>query len=1071
MPVTQLPFRAFIPDGSRYGQELDRFENVLPINMGARALQQKQAVASVADGPMLGAYVHIFQQSVAEQVLRPDGVAEGDNPLWFPNSGSTVWTPLNEEIPSDGDFIYMKGGLSTVGARMTASNVATPAAGTQTLSLRYRVVNYSAPTVSVTSITRSGATATVTTATSHGLSNGDYAVIAGANQTEYNGVFKITFIDSGSFSYTVSGTPATPATGTITMKRAWWLRTAVEEGPGTIRLTDEAAGGADVTTFTHRSTTHTPTVTDWSNLFFTFIGTVPGDPTYIRPISDDSVVGTWTTHSGGTSNLFATIDEVAADDADYVVGPPLAPGQTASFTVNLASSTQLWWNDQTTHAPHYRYFALNSGTTLQVYLLQGSTVLDAWTHANLTAGVWTTVTSSQLSQNTINTLKVTGYTNLKLRFVEIYPSSVASTQTQFARPTSDVSVGVWENELATQVNVFASIDESSLGTSDFATAVSLPLAGDPALPYTFALGAVSDPIEHAGHIFDVWVTAAGFGTHAGRLELLEGSDVRASLDFLVTAGGGTQQKTLTLSAAEAATINDYANLRGRITLLPDTTNWSLTLYMAQLSVPQPRRLRISWAELQLPTDARIEVSWVEYRTPATDTTYRGDIVTRFCGSRNKLYTFDPSAFTDRSKAGSPAYGSAVPGGWHFCSWGNHVIATNFVDAVQWRQNNTGNFADLITSTEKPKARFCCPARGMLLLGGINLTNHENDEVWWSALENIPDFHPAATTTQCDFQRLVATPGQLTGLVGGNDPFVFKRGSLYRLFWVDGDLVWEPQLISDSVGTPYSRSIVAGQATIYFWGGETFYRLPTAPGATPQPFAGPVLSRYLTDTHFSEGAIKQVSPAGMKEEDQVMIGAWDRHAGLIAWAYQGKNDSEWKHSRAVVYNPIEDRWSVWNLPAANLAALFSLPNTINDDQHILKGLLGIDWDGANSKWLRFDGESTYSITLRTKIFPIAMEQEGRPRKVRLKGVLPVFTADTLTGEIWPDVTVTVTSSIDLRFETGSYSAAYTASAAADPRQWLPFDQEGYWFQITLDVPTMRRKILRTLDALYLDWELR
>jgi len=65
-----------------------------------------------------------------------------------------------------------------------------------------------------TSITRSGSVATAT-CTAHGLVNGKKVLIKGATQQEYNGVFTITYIDANSFSYTVSGSPATPATGTI----------------------------------------------------------------------------------------------------------------------------------------------------------------------------------------------------------------------------------------------------------------------------------------------------------------------------------------------------------------------------------------------------------------------------------------------------------------------------------------------------------------------------------------------------------------------------------------------------------------------------------------------------------------------------------------------------------------------------------------------------------------------------------------------------------------------------------------------------------------------------------------
>jgi len=44
---------------------------------------------------------------------------------------------------------------------------------------------------------------------------------------------------------------------------------------------------------------------------------VTGTPQFARPTSDQSA-GTWTTNSGGTTNLYATIDETSLDDADYI---------------------------------------------------------------------------------------------------------------------------------------------------------------------------------------------------------------------------------------------------------------------------------------------------------------------------------------------------------------------------------------------------------------------------------------------------------------------------------------------------------------------------------------------------------------------------------------------------------------------------------------------------------------------------------------------------------------------------------------------------------------------------------
>ena len=65
-------------------------------------------------------------------------------------------------------------------------------------------------------ITRSGTTATVTTASAHGYATNNWITIAGATQTDYNGTVKITVLTTTTFSYTVANSPTTPATGTIT---------------------------------------------------------------------------------------------------------------------------------------------------------------------------------------------------------------------------------------------------------------------------------------------------------------------------------------------------------------------------------------------------------------------------------------------------------------------------------------------------------------------------------------------------------------------------------------------------------------------------------------------------------------------------------------------------------------------------------------------------------------------------------------------------------------------------------------------------------------------------------------
>ena len=72
---------------------------------------------------------------------------------------------------------------------------------------------------SVTLITRTLSVATVTTAAVHSMDSTNMIEISGANETAYNGTFQITVTGASTFTYVVTGTPDTPATGTIVYKK------------------------------------------------------------------------------------------------------------------------------------------------------------------------------------------------------------------------------------------------------------------------------------------------------------------------------------------------------------------------------------------------------------------------------------------------------------------------------------------------------------------------------------------------------------------------------------------------------------------------------------------------------------------------------------------------------------------------------------------------------------------------------------------------------------------------------------------------------------------------------------
>lgn len=86
--------------------------------------------------------------------------------------------------------------------------------------------------ISISNLVRAGQIATATS-TDHGLTDGSYVTVTGAVQSEYNVVEKrVIVIDANTFAYVVSGSPTSPATGTISAAYSY-----VEEGQVRIGFT------------------------------------------------------------------------------------------------------------------------------------------------------------------------------------------------------------------------------------------------------------------------------------------------------------------------------------------------------------------------------------------------------------------------------------------------------------------------------------------------------------------------------------------------------------------------------------------------------------------------------------------------------------------------------------------------------------------------------------------------------------------------------------------------------------------------------------------------------------------
>ncbi len=127
---------------------------------------------------------------------------------------------------------------------------------------------------------------------------------------------------------------------------------------------------------------------------------------------------------------------------------------------------------------------------------------------------------------------------------------------QFARPTSDVSLGGWSGP------AWSAIDEVTASDADF---TSSPVAPSNAT-LEVALGAVEDPQVSTGHYvrYRFQKDAANGAQINVTVALMQGAVQIASWVHTNIANGFTTV-TQTLTGPQADAITDYANLRLRFT--------------------------------------------------------------------------------------------------------------------------------------------------------------------------------------------------------------------------------------------------------------------------------------------------------------------------------------------------------------------------------------------------------------------------------------------------------------------------------------------------------------------------
>lgn len=944
MPEIFIPFGAFAPEGGDVGEGLVRSDNAIPIHRGHRPLRQRADVATLAgDGPVTGAFVHIFQAEITQQHALP---ASDGNPVPIQLVGSDgrtedLWELLHKKDADDSKFVVWGGAPTDIEISFPLEPLEDPGVHTgHAARLRYRV-------------TGGGGAWTVTVGLNSGLS-------------------------------TVAG----------------WS----ESGTG------DTEGWVDVPLPLEES--EAENISNYEALRLDLGFTVAGSAQFGRPVQDLALNG-WTNQAGSSTNVFQAIDEASASDADYAQSPPLQLGGARSkYRVALTDLVDPFVKDDAvgTYTLRYRYKATNAGVNVKATLGHGGTgtggtVIVSQEHTGITPGSF--IAGSLEIEDEIWAIASSAYENLWIEFEGHWPTEGSSVATQNVVATANVhSSGMTPSGAATLWEAIA--------TDDAATVVSDGSFGS---QVTVAAPGV-DPGLDTAHL----IRLEGFSSTApavarGKVTLFEGLVERFTGNFTVTGVGS--EVVFPIHPSFAATIGNYANLRLQIEDRPGAGEGALRINYVRLETTAPRRAQISWAELETPSTAQGQISLVNLSVPAVVTEYAGDKPTIYAGTPSALYEVSASGFEDISKSGG--YGVGVTGetgaAWRFCQIGNHVIATDGSSPVQWREDSAGDFADLITTpSPDPTARFIAPWRERLLLGSIGLTDHAVDEIWVSSANDIQDFEPSEET-RAGFEPIRSRPGQIMGLVGGQEGVILKRNNIFQMLYTGGSTLFRIEEVPSNFvgGLAYPSSLVEQGQWYYGHSGECFFR-----GSLDEVtrIGDGSVTRMLTDAENLDESLAELNPGSIAIEDQLMVGARDPKTGLILWTYQAKTDEPWRHSRGVLYNPLEDRWSPVTGPF-DVSAITSIPNTINADTHLMKSVLGFSWDGTDATWFKFSGD-TMEVVFDTKLrrLPSASDAVRDPTTGRfaepavepmlsVRAVRPVFSFPRTADVTLPAATVSVT----------------------------------------------------------------
>ncbi len=340
------------------------------------------------------------------------------------------------------------------------------------------------------------------------------------------------------------------------------------------------------------------------------------------------------------------------------------------------------------------------------------------------------------------------------------------------------------------------------------------------------------------------------------------------------------------------------------------------------------------------------------------------------GNLGDLYESNDYQFTKVSKGGT-SYVVNDDEYWGFTEFDTLVIATTVTAPLQAKTKGVaGNFADLITGTNKPQARHIATIGNFVVLGNTfdSTDGAKLNRVWWSGFRDPTTFDPS-TSTQSDFEDL-PEGGRVQALVGGQEYGTIMQSNMIRRMTYRGDAaIWDFDPVDRTRGTPIPRSVAARGRLLAYIAEEGF-----------------MLFDGLTSTEIGDGKVDRSFWNEFDTNDRNSVSAAiDPVQKLILWAYPANGGTNRLPNKLVIYNygKGSNRWSTIDIECDMVTTGFLLGLNVDSPDPRLSNIDTSVWANRSMDSIIFKGGFTtlasYDLEHRFSTFDgpaLAMRMESK-----------------------------------------------------------------------------------------------